>query len=151
VADQSDTYNRAVPATEDNPFYKINFNTPLSATEEKGYNAFVPTFSNLIGRDVGMDEHTYDTRGWWKSGQWEGARPGLHGPDTWKKPNHPSFSNESIYHGAPMPKGGTFQGGSWDQNPLMPDRFTPSPQQTALNPDVSAEHLLMWLKNMRGR
>jgi hypothetical protein len=38
---------------------------------------------------------------------------GGHLPDTFKKPNHPTFSNESQYSGKPDFYGGTAEGGKW--------------------------------------
>ena len=42
-----------------------------------------------------------------------------HLPDTYKKQNHPTFSNESIYHNDKTP------GGYWDRDTKGRDRFTP--------------------------
>jgi len=44
---------------------------------------------------------------------------GQHYPDTFKKPNHPTFSNESIYHG------GKYEGGQWQKNEDGSYQFTP--------------------------
>lgn len=60
-----------------------------------------------------------------------GARPGPdgHWPDTWKKPNHPTFSNESIYAGLAknnpeFTKGGATLPGHWEG-----DKFVPGKEQ----------------------
>jgi hypothetical protein len=44
--------------------------------------------------------------------------PGKHFPDTYKKPNHPTFSDESKYHG------GKYEGGHWGFENGK-DTFTP--------------------------
>jgi hypothetical protein len=79
------------------------YNTPLSPAEEKNYQSW----AKKAGRD--RDVYDYDMRGAWKQGI-TADRSG-HFPDTYKKPNHPTFSNESIYHG----RDGHF-GGYWDQD-----------------------------------
>ena len=59
------------------------------------------------------DDIDYDLRGYWLN---EGNKDGGKGhmPDTYKKPNNPTLSNESIYHGAPDKLGGgKFDGGKW--------------------------------------
>jgi hypothetical protein len=48
------------------------------------------------------------------------AGPGEHGGDTWKKPNHPTFSEYSKYSTDEMP------GGKWQQYPDGTWSFTPS-------------------------
>lgn len=49
------------------------------------------------------------------------AEPGQHYPDTYKRPNHPTFSDESIYHNEKN------QGGHWSVGPDGRDVFTPGP------------------------
>lgn len=88
----------SVPASVDstpNESYQLNssktnqFDTKLSPSEEKSFQAWK---SKNAPRDSGED---YDLRGAFKAG----LNPSKNGhwPDTYKKPNHPSFSNESIY------------------------------------------------------
>ena len=48
-----------------------------------------------------------------------------HGSDLYKKPNHPTFSNESMYHNTPAPWGGKYEGGSWTKEGKR-DVYTPS-------------------------
>jgi hypothetical protein len=53
------------------------------------------------GKDPEEEEHDYDLRGYYKAGG-KLATPGgnpVHLPDTFKKPNHPTFSDESRYSG----------------------------------------------------
>lgn len=80
------------------------YNTPLSATEEAAYQKWAKDNNKL------KDTYDYDLRGAWKEGS---AGTGeAHSPDTYKKPNHPTFSNESKYNGA---EGKT--GGEWVKQP----------------------------------
>ena len=61
-----------------------------------------------------MDEGAYDVRGFWKSGDWKGKDSSGHGSDKWKEPNHPTFSEESVYS---KQKGGSdYDGGEWMDN-----------------------------------
>lgn len=83
------------------PDLTAKYNTPLSASEMADYNSkFTPN-----------DSYDYDMQGWYKANP--GADPkakGVHYPDTFKKPNHPTFSNQSQYNG----QDGN-QGGSWNK------------------------------------
>lgn len=58
-------------------------------------------------KDSGED---YDLSGYWLNHHRESSfgQPG-HGPDTYKKPNHPTFSSESIYHNIKGNKGGEWK------------------------------------------
>ena len=86
------------------------FNTKLSRGDERRFIAW----ANSNGK-MG-DLFDYDLRGAWKSGVT--ATEG-HLPDTYKKPNHPTFSTESIYS-TPNNLGGT-----WDST-FAGWSFTPS-------------------------
>lgn len=57
--------------------------------------------------------HDYDLRGAFKAGITLDPSTG-HWPDTYKKPNHPTFSNESIY-AKQFPE----QAGSWNENKFI--------------------------------
>ena len=60
-------------------------------------------------------------RGAWKSGA-DQADNG-HFPDTFKKPNHPTFSVESQYNGEKDDlNGGTWQGGRWGDGTFTPSQ-----------------------------
>ncbi len=84
------------------------YNTPLSTNEETEFQLWKSKFAP---RDSGMD---YDLRGAYKSGLMPSASNG-HWPDTFKKPNHPTFSNQSLY-AADRPD----LAGSWFGNSYMP-------------------------------
>lgn len=77
------------------------FNTALSPQEEAQFQAW----AKKTGRE--SDTYDYDLRGAWKADA-KAATNG-HLPDTWKKPNHPTFSVESQYSG---PASGLI-GGQW--------------------------------------
>lgn len=97
----------------DVPDMTQQYNTPLSPDEENQYQAWA--------RNTGRanDDFDYDLRGAWKSGAATSSNGHL--PDTFKKPNHPTFSDQSQYHGVDGN-----QGGSWTQLPGDRWRFTPS-------------------------
>lgn len=82
-------------------------NTKLSSKDEARYDEWVNKQSERIGRDISKDLYDYDIRGLFKGLDGKDIPKG-HGPDTHKKPNHPTFSDESDWHG----KDGN-AGGSW--------------------------------------
>ena len=95
------------------------FDTPLSPDEQQGYQ----DWAKAGGKNPADEEQDSDLRGLYKSGfQWDPSNPCLHGPDTFKKPNHPTFSTESQYHGV-----NGEQGGSWSTNPDGSYNFTAGP------------------------
>lgn len=92
------------------------YNTPLSAQDETAFQDWV----KQTGR--AQDLYDYDLRGAWKAGDHPAANGHL--PDTYKKPNHPTFSDESQYSG----KDG-FVGGHWAQ---AGKRWSYEPSDTVL-------------------
>jgi len=62
----------------------------------------------------------YDYASWQKANPGVQMAPGQHYPDTYKLPNHMTFSDESIYHGV----NGT-SGGHWGTDENGADTFTP--------------------------
>jgi hypothetical protein len=92
------------------------FDTSLSPKEEATFQMWHKIYAP---QDSGAD---YDLRGAFKAGLEPDPNTG-HWPDTFKKPNHPTFSNESIYAtGAYAAKAGHWTGPNHDQ-------FVPSPSQ----------------------
>ena len=91
--------------------YSGSFNTPISPDEEAA-------FQKWAGPRAG-DLSDYDLRGAWKAGAT--ASPNGHLPDTFKKPNHPTFSNESKYSGEQTP------GGEWIDKGDGKWAFKPTP------------------------
>ena len=92
-------------------YFKERYNTNLSADDEAKYQAWLKDRSAKQGRDLSKDEIDYDLRGFWKSGA--ATADNGHGTDEYKKPNHPTFSNESKYHGSKDESGTTNIGGEW--------------------------------------
>ena len=102
-------------------FFKNRFNTRLSPEEETKFREWAVQNK----RDPDAETIDYDLRGMWKSG--EGFSANGHGTDRFKKPNHPTFSEESMYHGTPTPSGGNYVGGRWtDPSENKRGTFTPS-------------------------
>ena len=96
-----------LPQQDPEMMYRDRFNTSLSEEEQKKFNEWVAQESERRGRNILMDKGAYDVQGFWKSGDYKRMVKG-HGTDTWKKPNHPTFSNQSKYHGIDG-----FYGGNW--------------------------------------
>lgn len=58
-------------------------------------------------KDPLREMHDYDLQGWWQANQGKNLGEG-HLTDQWKKPNHPTFSDQSQYHGVDGNEGGTW-------------------------------------------
>lgn len=99
--------------------YTSRYNTKLSPADEAAYQAWGQQQAALSGRNPAADTYDYDMRGFWKSGQPFAANG--HAGDVFKKPNHPTFSTLSQYHGADGMVGGVWGGGQNGQ----PWTFTP--------------------------
>lgn len=81
-----------------------SYETALSPDEERQFSAWRQQYAP---KDSGTD---YDLRGAFKAGLKPDPRTG-HWPDTFKKPNHPTFSNQSQYAtGENAAKAGRWQG-----------------------------------------
>jgi len=107
-----DAFSASSPIDEDRmEYFRKNFNTPLTANEEEQFQRWLADESQKRGRDISKDLYNYDVRGFWANS--EGVDETGHGTDRYKKPNHPTFSNESIYHGSPSPFGWPWEGGRW--------------------------------------
>lgn len=74
--------------------------TQLSDAEEKEFQKWYKYASSILNWDKNPDapEHNYDIRGFWLENKYKPVFPGQHFPDTWKTPDHPTFSNESRYY-----------------------------------------------------
>lgn len=106
-------------------YWKQNYNTKLSDENEARFKNWIAAQSKARGRDMSNDDIDYDLRGYWLNGGYKSEAAG-HMPDTYKKPNHPTFSNESIYHGQPDPWGGKFDGGKWEGDDKTGWAFKPT-------------------------
>lgn len=89
------------------------YNTQLAPEEEAQFQSWAKDNGKL------KDAFDYDIRGFWKQNQGQTDERG-HGPDTFKKPNHPTFSNKSMYHTPENP------GGQWQQLPDGKYTFAPA-------------------------
>lgn len=68
------------------------YNTPLGLKETAQY--LMDKSLSPWRNDSGYD---YDLQGYWKANR-SFPSTTFHLPDTYKKPSHPTFSNESIYY-----------------------------------------------------
>lgn len=102
------------------------YNTALSADDETKFDTWRKTLPARLNNDS-----DYDLRGAWKANASEASNGHL--PDTFKKPNHPTFSTESQYSG----KDGNV-GGTWDGDDKKGWSYTPS--KTNLS-NMSADEL----------
>lgn len=112
---------RSRQGTTEEEFFQSHFNTALDPMQEKKFKDYLKNRSKQLGRDVSMDLQDYDLRGAFRETSGSDARG--HGTDRFKKPNHPTFSTESIYHESPKAGGGQWVGGRWGG-----DTFTLSKQ-----------------------
>jgi|GEM_PF-2289579 len=89
------------------------FNTPLTPEQEQQFQAWATKANRL------RDLESYDMRGAWLAGH-RGDTPNGHFPDTYKKPNHTSFSSESQYSTPDNP------GGKWSKDAQGKWTFEPT-------------------------
>ena len=100
----------------DPAYFSERFNTALSAENEAKFQKWMNYAKTVFDVDLSGDLESYDLRGFWLNGGHSDLafmqRRG-HAPDTYKKPNHPTFSDESIYHGYDAGDGQKWEGGTW--------------------------------------
>lgn len=110
--------------------FSERYNTRLTPDEERQFQRWVTEQSKAQKRDMSRDVYDYDLRGFWKSGGEFDEESG-HGGDKFKKPNHPTFSTGSQYHGTDG-----YQGGLWGspQQKGQPWTFTPSKTNLEMMP-----------------
>ena len=92
------------------PDFTDQYNTVLSPEQEQAYQQWLMVQSQQNGRDMSQDNYDYDMRGAFLNGATQAGN--MHWPDTFKKPNHPSFSDQSKYSGV-----NGMTGGTWMQTP----------------------------------
>lgn len=85
-----------------------SYDTPLTPQEETSFQTWKKIYAP---KDSGED---YDLRGAFKAGLKPDPKT-KHWPDTFKKPNEPTFSNESIYYKFAPEKAGSWTGPKHDQ------------------------------------
>lgn len=88
---------------------KESYDTKLTPGEESQYQEWRKTLPGPL-----QSEEDYDLRGYWKDPdtQKDGIKDGQHFTDRYKKPNHPTFSNESMYATGKNKS----RAGHWDDN-----------------------------------
>lgn len=91
--------------------FRNRYNTALSPQDEAMFQAWSTDESKRQGRNILNDLYDYDLRGLWNSGGGFGGENG-HAGDTYKKPNHPTFSDQSQYNGVDG-----YVGGVWEETP----------------------------------
>ena len=95
------------------------YNTKLSTKEKKSYDKW-----SIDANINPWDRGAYDSQGYWKdfisSGKGDIADDDGHRPDTYKKPNHPTFSNQSKYHAVDGNYGGVWT----DDSGFQPSKQT---------------------------
>jgi hypothetical protein len=106
-----------VPGSDDvaagPPDMSDRYNTQLSPDDEAAFRQWLAALSQSKGYDASQDLVDYDLRGAWKSGAAQAENGHL--PDTFKKPNHPTFSAESQYSAGDMAGGNWAErDGKWD-------------------------------------
>jgi len=95
-------------ADRDAQWFHERFNTELTLEEELQFQMWIAEESQKQDRNLLLDLYDYDVRGYWKAGERPDERG--HGTDRYKKPNHPTFSNESVYHNK------EWWGGKWQSD-----------------------------------
>jgi hypothetical protein len=111
---QADTAIEELGPYAPGPTHDKQYNTVLSSSDEGKFKQWVQKQSRSIGRDLSRDTEDYDLRGYWLQNK---EAPSGHFPDTFKKPNHPTFSDESVYH-----DGKTNIGGHWGEGTFTPGK-----------------------------
>lgn len=117
------------------------FDTQLTPAEEKAYQEWMKKIGHTPEKGMAVDKNltgaNYDYRGWFKKNGPKMVGKGVHFNDEFKKPNHPRFSNESVYATNPM------IGGMWNGENLTPtstkavaNRMTGSPVMQAYSPTI---------------
>ena len=125
---------------EDQKYFDA-YNTSLTPQEEGQFQAWLSQESSKRGRDLSMDMIDYDVKGSWKSGDYKNVDGRGHGTDKWKKPSHPTFSDQSVYHGADGNEGGKWveEGGKYSFTPGNGKIWSPAALQLydkVAEPDV---------------
>lgn len=117
VADENSTDTRDMTSM---------FNSPLDEGQKSQFEAWQKEQSAKIGRDLSKDLYDYDLQGYWKDNQGK-QLDSSHLPDTYKKPNHPTFSSESMHHGSRIGTDWNLKarGGEWQDLGNGKYSFTP--------------------------
>lgn len=124
---------------------KDKFNTALSPKEEMEFQVWAHDKSSDLNRELLNDLEDYDLRGYWKErGKKEDlSNPESHLPDTYKKPNHPTFSDESKYSGV-VQDNVKYVGGKWSE--LGKDKWQYSPSREMMTNTHNSKSLEDYFK-----
>lgn len=102
--------------------FSSQYNTTLTPDEELAYKMWLTDLGAKNGRDMSRDVYDYDMRGAFKGNVAQAGNG--HFPDTFKKPNHPTFSTDSQYSGVDG-----LTGGEWIKDKAGKWTFKASPTQ----------------------
>jgi len=116
----SGTYDDAIRSSirAPPPDFSDRYNTKLTPSQEAAF----------LASPHANDVFDYDARGEYLAGL-DRNNPTGHGQDTFKKPNHPTFSTGSMYHGVDG-----YTGGAWLQLGDGSWQFTPSSTNLTMYP-----------------
>ncbi len=140
MVDTSKLYDKKGAKDVDPRDYSDKYNTPLSDEDEGAYQKWAK--ENKREKDT----YDYDMRGAWKEGA--GQADNGHFPDTHKKPNHPTFSDQSKFHGVDGHEGGqwgkdgdrdTFKPGKTNKKMFTPDERKKYFKDVEPNADLSED------------
>ena len=106
--------------------FSARYNTQLSPQDEARFLQWAQANNRL------RDLYDYDLRGAFLSGA--ATAPNGHLPDTFKKPNHPTFSSQSQYSGREG-----YIGGAWNQDANGAWTFQPGPTNM-MSPDALRQY-----------
>lgn len=122
------------PSGRDPDFTDL-YNTPIPAEKQGAFDQWAAqqqqasrTPENPNGKDPRGDRFNYDVNGFFLSNSTFGARH--HGTDVFKKPNHPTFSDQSQWHGIDG-----YTGGRWGGDDETGANFQPSQTNLEFHPD----------------
>lgn len=111
------------------------FNTKLTPAEEVEFAQWAVN-NGYVDDKGNIDIYDYDLKGAWKdinSGDMNGPDQRGHLGDKYKKPNHPTFSNQSQYHNAMGYEGGQWIDGGNGETSSDTISFMPSPTNIKMN------------------
>ena len=106
------------------------YSTVLTPEDSVKYNQWKNTIPKRL-----QYEGDYDLAGFWKKNPtWTPNTPGVHMTDQFKKPNHPTFSNESQYYNDSL----KYKAGYWENDNYIP--FKKADGGNVGNPNYEAEN-----------
>ncbi len=107
-------------APQDPLDFTNRYNTPIPPEKQPAFDQWATTQKQTTGKDPRGDRYNYDVNGFWLANSGTDARG--HGSDDFKKPNHPTFSDQSEWNGVDG-----YVGGKWaDATPKARGTYTPS-------------------------